>query len=265
MAAMIVDTIAKLGDKNACEDALVELKGFTASPEPERYVPYMIQDLQKIMDKTADKQKSVRVAASEVVESLCKTLSGCAIKQVIPTFVASMGTKNKPEVKECALKMLTLLSKEHPTHMAWCLEMVLPTALELMMDVKKNVKEAAMEACTEMCATSGNKDIEPFIAEMMAAVQAPMTIGECVEKLAGVVFVQTVETPALAVTTPIVTRGLKDRKEATKRRACVIIDNMVKLVPDAREVMPFLPELLPLLERAHEYAVEGKMSRAERI
>merc|ERR1711959_742834 len=94
------------------------------------------------------------------------------------------------------------------------------------------------------------KDIEPFIPQMMAAVQAPMTIGECVEKLAGVVFVQTVETPALAVTTPIVSRGLKDRKEATKRRACVIIDNMVKLVPDAREVLPFLPELLPLLERA---------------
>merc|ERR1719473_2088282 len=103
-----------------------------------------------------------------------------------------------------------------------------------------------------MCATSGNKDIEPFIKDMMAAVQAPTTIGDCVEKLAGVVFVQTVETPALAVTAPIVTRGLKDRKEPTKRRACVIIDNMVKLVPDAREVMPFLPELLPLLERAQD-------------
>merc|ERR1719473_1507723 len=103
-----------------------------------------------------------------------------------------------------------------------------------------------------MCATSGNKDIEPFIKDMMAAVQAPTTIGDCVEKLAGVVFVQTVETPALAVTTPIVARGLKDRKEPAKRRACVIIDNMVKLVPDARECMPFLPELLPLLERAQD-------------
>merc|ERR1712159_937450 len=116
--------------------------------------------------------------------------------------------------------MLTLLSQTRSAHMSWCLEMVLPTALELMMDAKKNVKEAAMEACTEMCATSGNKDIEPFIPQMMAAVQAPMTIGECVEKLAGVVFVQTVETPALAGNKIDVKRNKtlsdKEKKKAIK-------------------------------------------------
>ena len=38
----------------------------------------------------------------------------------------------------------------------------------------------------------------------------------------------------------MVRRGLKDPKEPTKRKACVIIDNMVKLVPDPREALPFL-------------------------
>merc|ERR1719436_1784324 len=87
---------------------------------------------------------------------------------------------------------------------------------------------------------------------MMAAIEKPAIIGEIVEKLASVVFVQAVETPALAVAVPIVTRGLKDKKEPTKRKACVIIDNMVKLVPDPREVLPFLEKLLPLLKRASE-------------
>jgi len=87
---------------------------------------------------------------------------------------------------------------------------------------------------------------------MMSAISNPTTIGEVVEKLASVVFVQAVETPALGVTVPVVTRGLKDKKETTKRKACVIIDNMVKLVPDPREVLPFLDNLLPLLKSASE-------------
>merc|ERR1719361_3124281 len=85
---------------------------------------------------------------------------------------------------------------------------------------------------------------------MMSAIDSPQTIGEVVEKLASVVFVQAVETPALAVTCPVVCRGLKDKKEPTKRKACVILDNMVKLVPDPREVLPFLDVLLPALKRA---------------
>merc|ERR1719428_372044 len=122
----------------------------------------------------------------------------------------------------------------------------------------KNVQEASMAAATAMCQTAANKDIEPFTALMMGAIQKPATIGETVEKLAGFVFVQPVETPALAVITPIVLRGLKDRKEPTKRRACVIIDNLTELVPDPREVLPFLPLLLPVLEKA-----QGEISDPE--
>merc|ERR1712113_105838 len=121
---------------------------------------------------------------------------------------------------------------------------------ELRTDIKKDVKAAALEAATVLSGTNGNKDVEPFIPQMMAAIEKPTIIGEVVEKLASVVFVQAVETPALAVAVPIVTRGLKDKKEPTKRKACVIIDNMVKLVPDPREVLPFLEKLLPLLKKA---------------
>merc|ERR1719412_508050 len=121
-----------------------------------------------------------------------------------------------------------------------------------MTDIKKDVKAAAIEACTALINTSGNRDVSPFVPEMMSAIENPKYIGEVVEKLASVVFVQAVETPALAVTCPVVCRGLKDRKEPTKRKACVIIDNMVKLVPDPREVLPFLDQLLPLLSKAAE-------------
>merc|ERR1719166_465359 len=148
--------------------------------------------------------------------------------------------------------MMSALASSHPQQVAWCLVEALPPALQLMTDLKKDVKTAAVAACMALSGTAGIRDMEPFVPEMMQAINDPKSIGDVVEKLASVVFVQAVETPALAVAVPVVSRGLKDKKESTKRRACVIIDNMVKLVPDPREVLPFLDQLLPLLGKAAE-------------
>merc|ERR1719221_2597932 len=163
-----------------------------------------------------------------------------------------MDKKAKPEEKVVALKMLAALATSFPQEMSWRLVDALPPALEQMVDIKKDVQAAALETCTKLASTCGNKDVEPFVPEMMNAIMKPATIGDVVEKLASVVFVQAVETPALAVTVPVVFRGLKDKKEPTKRKACVIIDNMVKLVPDPREVLPFLDLLLPALQKASD-------------
>merc|ERR1719421_1184346 len=51
---------------------------------------------------------------------------------------------------------------------------------------------------------------------------------------------------------PLLIRGLRDRSDKTKRRACVIVDNMCKLVPEVMEIQPFLPELMPLITRVKE-------------
>ena len=43
-------------------------------------------------------------------------------------------------------------------------------------------------------------------------------VQQCVEELAGCIFVQSVETTALARMTPVPARGLNERNEQTKRR-----------------------------------------------
>merc|ERR1712003_89180 len=65
---------------------------------------------------------------------------------------------------------------------------------------------------------------------------------------AGVTFVQSVESPALAMVVPLLLRGLREKSTATKRQAAVIIDNMSKLVDNPLDAAPFLPLLLPALE-----------------
>ena len=47
---------------------------------------------------------------------------------------------------------------------------------------------------------------------------------------------QNVETPALAVMLPVLTRGLNDKAEEVRRTCCLIVDNMCKVVEDPGEV-----------------------------
>jgi hypothetical protein len=76
-----------------------------------------------------------------------------------------------------------------------------------------------------MCFACGNKDLigsEPgavvfapsFLPHIIKANEDLKKVDECVEKLAGCVFVQNVEAPHLAVITPVLLRGLNHKSES---------------------------------------------------
>merc|ERR1712176_303680 len=94
----------------------------------------------------------------------------------------------------------------------------------------------------------GNKDIEHMTDKILQAITKPKDVPEIMHKMAGVTFVQSVESPALAMVVPLLLRGLREKQTATKRQAAVIIDNMSKLVDNPIDAAPFLPLLLPALE-----------------
>lgn len=86
-----------------------------------------------------------------------------------------------------------------------------------------------------------------------AAPQAETT--DCIHQLAATTFVQQVESAPLSIIVPLLVRGLRERATAIKRKSAVIIDNMAKLVENPHDAAPFLPKLLPELEKvANEVA-----------
>merc|ERR1712176_417672 len=112
--------------------------------------------------------------------------------------------------------------------------------------------DKAKRAMTAVTACSGNKDLEKFGATIVKALEAAKNVPDCVEELAGCIFVQNVEAPVLAVITPVLVRGLNERQEQTKRRCCVIVDNMCKLIDDPREGTPLLAEVRSLVFKSAE-------------
>merc|ERR1719169_247599 len=105
---------------------------------------------------------------------------------------------------------------------------------------------------TAICNSTGNKDLEPFLSAVVEAASSITNTHKCVERLAGCIFVQNVETPALAAMIPVLSRGLTDKSEEVVRTCCLIVDNMCKVVEDPAEVLPVMPRLEPLVKAATE-------------
>merc|ERR1719284_1626090 len=151
---------------------------------------------------------------------------------IMPTLLAGIGTKAKPPQKAATLKLISRIAQKMPESMGYELVTLAMPVAELTCDIKKEVSEAAVNCMSAICSCTGNKDLEPFLPFVVKAAQSLTNTHECVEKLAGCIFVQNVETPALAAMLPVLSRGLNDKNEEVKRTCCLIVDNMCKVVED---------------------------------
>jgi len=149
--------------------------------------------------------------------------------------------------KEYAYRILHHVIKSHRRQIGARMSDLIPLITNDSNSSIKEVKEHAMKCLKSILKCSGNEDLVPFIPVVLSALTSPAQIPHAVEQLAGCVFVQNVEAPALSVTTPILIKGLNDRRTETKRKCCVIIDNMCKLVEHPKEILVFSEKLRPLL------------------
>merc|ERR1719316_2394233 len=179
-------------------------------------------------------------------------MSPFALSSLMPALMNGIAVKAKPPQKENVLNLIAQIAKKAPRSVGYALVTMVSAVAELTCDVKKEVKSAAIECMTAIAACTGNKDVEPFLPSVVAAAEAITNTHACVEKLAGCIFVQNVETPALAVMLPVLTRGLKDKAEEVQRTCCLIVDNMCKVVEDPAEVLPIMPKLAPLVKATSE-------------
>ena len=122
---------------------------------------------------------------------------------------------------------------------------------ETKAEISKQARKTAIKVC-ESCLD--NKDIRPFIPDLVGCMAQPDAVPECIKKLSGTTFVAEVTGPALAVMVPLLARALNERSQNVQRQAVVVVDNLCKLVRDPHEAAKFLPELTPGVERIEKGA-----------
>ena len=132
------------------------------------------------------------------------------------------------------------------------LSTILPPISAVLYDTKTEVAEAAERATTTAMKGITNRDIEPFIPSLIAAMKDRDQTNETIMRLSSVVFVQIVDSSALAVVSPLMIAGLRQPNVNIRRICCRIVGNMAKLVEEPLEAAPFLVELLPAFDSAIE-------------
>jgi len=249
LRAEIETLVHKISDKKEAQSALETLATKAAEKSAE---PFLVAGLEKILEASGDKSKNVREAAIVAALAILETMSPYAICSLMPTLLAGLGAKAKPPQKEAVLNFVSKLAAKVPASVGHVLVDLISPVAELTCDIKKEVKAAALECMTAICGCTGNKDLEPFLPAVVEAASSINNTHKCVDKLAGCIFVQNVETPALAVMLPVLTRGLKDKSEELVRTCCLIVDNMCKVVEDPAAVLPVMPRLEALVKAAVE-------------
>jgi len=251
LKAEVEALVAKIGDKNDSQAALEGLAAIaTGKGRPAE--PFLVAAFPKIADALGDKSKNVMTAASQACRAIVALISPFAVDLMMPTLLAGLGVKAKPPQKEETLRLIALLAEKSPKAVGYELVNLVSPVADLTCDLKKEVKVAAVDCMKAICNCTGNRDLEPFLPFVVEAAGSISNTHACVEKLAGCIFVQNVEAPALAATLPVLSRGLNDKSEEVKRTCCQIVDNMCKLVEDPAEVLPLMPRLEPLVKAATE-------------
>jgi len=250
---------AQLKDKKAAEGAIKTMIEKLASDNKKAFVE-ILPSLPDIIENCAAKEKPTVEAAEKLAKEMCKVADPWSASAFLKGLEKGLEGKAKPACKEIALDLILEFTKKAPKALAREIYWVIQPVVLLMNDVKASVKTRAKACLEAMCYCCGNKDIigsdpdavvyaESFIPTIIKANESLKNVEECVEKLAGCVFVQNVEAPHLAVITPVLWRGLNGKSEQCQRRCCVIVDNMCKLVDDPREGAPLFPEIMPLVKK----------------
>ncbi|KAJ5665418.1 Elongation factor 3 [Penicillium maclennaniae] len=205
--------------------------------------PHLVSLLLPVLNAVGDKMTPVKEAAQSTAAAIVQAVSGNAVKAV---------TAQKWQEKMAALTCLEALIETAPAQLSYQVPALIPVISEAMWDTKSEIKKAAYATMEKVCGLIVNKDIERFIPELIKCIAKPENVPETVHLLGATTFVTDVTGPTLAIMVPLLDRGLVERETAIKRKSAVIVDNMCKLVEDPNIVAPFLPKMLPALNKNNE-------------
>ncbi|AGE56757.1 elongation factor 3 [Acanthocystis turfacea Chlorella virus NE-JV-2] len=158
-------------------------------------------------------------------------------------FALPLSSSNRA-VKERSMAVLAKLAEERSEEVSHYLPEIVPILADCMVDIRKAVKDAAKDTLVKCCKSIGNKDIDPFVPHLIESISDTSQVPECVHKLSATTFVQTVDARTLAVLVPLICRGLAERTTVVKRKTCVIINNMSRLVEDPADAYDFSSKLI---------------------
>tara|TARA_E500000178_G_C16953867_1_gene722667 strand:- start:153 stop:1139 length:987 start_codon:yes stop_codon:yes gene_type:complete len=222
------------------------------------FEPYLSIVLPNLLDLLADKHINVIKVTDETLSRIFKKINPFYSLEILNLFRTRMEENSWKKSIGC-MKLVSILAETAPEQIDYLLPELIPLITSQAASTKKELREESTKALNKCCDRISNPDVIPLIPKLLEANKDPTKAPDAIESLMETTFVSQVERSTLAVIVPILNRGLKDRASKLKRKCCVVIDNMCKLVNDSKDVKPFENELLPYIKREHEFASQPEV------
>jgi len=230
-------------------EALEKLSAIVAGADFKALEPFLVSEMLPTVLKRCDDKPKVSDAAKKVGNEIMAKLSVQGFPYTLPFLFAEMVEESKWKAKIGAMEFLeTYMARVESADrdlLSACLPVLVPALTPMMHDTKIEVAELAEKVSLLAMKGITNRDLEPFTGALLNAFKIREETEETIQKLGGVVFVQTVEGSALAVVIPLMMAGFRQSKALVKRMCSRIVSNMSKLVDEPLEAAPFLGELIP--------------------
>lgn len=226
--------------------AFCEIVGKTAEP----YVVGAF--ITAALDECGSNSSSVREAAEDAASALIKLANPFAFPSLICPLLLKAMKSAEWRVKVNALDRLAQCAETATRQVCSALPELIPGVTGQVWDTKAQVNKAAGSCLLAICKTNPNPDVLPAIPAVVKAVCKPSETNKAVSELMGTTFVVTVDAPTLSIICPVLSRALKEKLAIHKRAACIVINNMSKLVGTPEDVAPFGPLLVPELKKVAE-------------
>jgi hypothetical protein len=204
------------------------------------------------LDECGSNSSSVREAAEDAARALIKLSNPYAFPSLISPLLLKAMKSPEWRVKVNALDRLAQCAETAPRQVCSALPVLIPGVTGQVWDTKAQVKKAAGSCLMAICKTNPNPDVAPAIPAVVKAVCKPAETNKAVGELMSTTFIVTVDAPTLSTLCPVLSRALKEKLAIHKRAACIVINNMSKLVGSPDDVAPFGPLLVPELKKVAE-------------
>lgn len=220
-----------------------------------------------VLDSLADKGAVVRDAAQYAIDALFATMTPEAMVNALVPALESYLSKGSGKwqgfvggfllLEKIAVKaQIGTGSKEEERQkdvlreaMGKTLKELIPVVETGMHDLKSEVTKQAIKTMTALTTLLSNDDVAPRIPLLIQAMEKPsaQTLQKAIHALSQTTFVAIVNSPVLALLTPLLERSLNTptTPQETLRQTVVVVENLTKLVHDPAEARTFLPKLQP--------------------
>ena len=218
------------------------------------FEPYAIGEAPTVFTLQGDRNNDVREAAHLAQAAVVKALPLTAMKLLSPSLVAGMQHKDW-QSKLASLHIMGDLADRVPQSFMRAIPDIFPTFLDTLFDTHPKVSTLCEEILPSICKCVKNAEVLGMLHLVLSAIRSPQNDTEvCLDKLMETTFVNSMDAPSLAVVLPVILRGLRERTKELKQKAATTFGNICALVDDPRDLLSFIPVLLPELEKAEEHS-----------